>query len=146
MLQLTKDATAIILRWASRHPTIEVVGLVWQHMDGLQTVHPLSNVHSQPDKYYTVDPQELQAVYARMGEYDGQMLAFYHSHPGGKPDPSEEDMAGALNVGVHYLIAYPWTRDDMVLPGEPNEPVWRLSAWECIETSILVEDKYEVVP
>jgi proteasome lid subunit RPN8/RPN11 len=145
MLELRKDAVVDILRWAERYPTIEVTGMVaagptWQR------VHPMSNIAREPTRYYEWSPAEMVQAYARMDVSDEQPIAFYHSHPSGKPDPSERDMEGALHVGMHYLIAYPWTREDMVLPGEPNQPVWRLSTWECIEQGILVEASYEVVP
>lgn len=148
MLVLKKDTVKAVLAWAEEHPLFEVCGMVWQHnTSSLQTVVPLKNIHSEPTKYYAVDHQEMQRAYRRMAERDCHLLAFYHSHPGGKPDPSEADMEGALNVGVHYLISYPWDRstEEPVLPGEPDKKVWRLSAWDCIEMGILVQDEIEVV-
>jgi desampylase len=144
MLRLQKATVAAILREAEATPTVEVCGLVWASKAGEQTVVPLRNSHKEPERYYDIDPAELLAAYRRMEEAEGAPLAFYHSHPNGTPDPSEADMMGAMNTGMHYLIAYPWRRDDMVLPGEPCEPVWRLSTWECIMMQVLVEDQYEV--
>lgn len=145
MLRLQKATVVEILRWAQSYPAIEVCGFLWAVGDR-QVVVPLRNTHPDPARYYSVDERELTEAYRLMDRRGGEPLAFYHSHPGGKPDPSEQDMLGALNTGLHYLIAYPWMRDDVVLPGEPDLPVWRLSVWECIGMQILVEDKYEVLP
>lgn len=148
MLKLQKATVITILRLAEEHPSIEVCGLVWQARE-YQCVAPLRNVHADPTRYYAVDGKELVAAYASMDRMDGEPLAFYHSHPGGKPDPSEQDMLGALNEGLHYLIAYPWVpefeKDKAALHGIQG-PVWRLSAWYCLAMQILVEDQYEVLP
>lgn len=133
MLILSADTVKGVLRWAERYSSIEVCGMVWQYPDGGQIVRPLRNTHPEPRQYYTIDAEEMQGMYRAMERSGAQVLAFYHSHPNGKPDPSESDMEGALNVGVHYLIAYP---DSAI-------GTWRLSAWDCIEQGILVEDSYE---
>lgn len=144
MLRLQKSTVATILRWASRHHQVEVCGLVWATERG-QTVHPLPNEHPEPEKYYRTAPKDVRAAFGIMDQEGGKPLAWYHSHPSGKPDPSEADMQGAFNVGMYYLIAYPWSPDHL-LPGEPGEPVWRLSVYECIAIGVLLESEYEVVP
>lgn len=143
MIILTKNVHDILLRWASKYPSIEVCGMVWQHNNGThQTAWPLRNIHSQPDRYYAIYHKELQGAYERMDAADATLLAFYHSHPGGKPDPSEADMEGALNVGIHYLILYP----EVVAsePALPAKSLWRVSAWDCIEMGILLQDEVQV--
>lgn len=125
MLRLQKATTRTILRWAAQHPQVEVCGLVWASERG-QTVHPLRNVHTDPARYYATDPRDVRDAFAAMDREHGEPLAWYHSHPGGKWDPSETDMDGAFNTGMYYLIAY------------PKAPEWQLSAWECIEPGILL--------
>lgn len=147
MLRLQKATVVEILRWASSSPDVEVCGLVWATERG-QTVHPLKNVHPEPATYYRTAPKDVRDAFTAMDEQGGEPLAWYHSHPGGKPDPSEEDMAGAFNVGMHYLIAYPWNRAvvEPMLPGEPEDRVWRLSTWECLEIGMLLQTDCEVTP
>lgn len=154
MLRLQQATVATILRLAGEYPTIEVCGFVWASGDWpgdgeLQHVVPLRNTHPEPSRYYSVDAIEMTEAYRVMERAAGEPLAFYHSHPGGKPDPSEQDMLGALNTGMHYLIAYPWVpefaKDQAAFHGAEG-PIWRLSAWECIGMQILVEDQYEVIP
>lgn len=139
MIQLKRDTVSRLKRWASKYPNVEVCGMVWEHPTGEQTVWALQNTHPEPDRYYRIDPHHLREAYASMDEGSAVLLGFYHSHPGGKPDPSEEDMAGALNVGIHYLIVYP----DSVMTHPTVH--WQISAWDCIETGILVEDAIEVL-
>lgn len=149
MLTVTKSTVTAILRWASEHPEVEVCGLVWaSERPGAfrQTVHPLPNIHPKPQNYYRTAPKDVREAFELMDEQGGEPLAWYHSHPSGKPDPSVEDMLGAMNTGMHYLIAYPdkelaaKMRGDLFREGPP----WRISAWECISTGVLVEAEYEV--
>jgi len=147
-MQLSKAAVAEILRWAERYPRVEVCGLVWRS-EGRYTVRPLSNVHSEPAKYYRTDPRDVRQAFAAMDREGGEPVAWYHSHPGGKPDPSETDMQGAMDTEMHYLIAYPEMHS--VFSGGGSEPirtdrVWQLSVWECLEPGILVGAEMEVVP
>lgn len=138
MLVLTKDNVATILRWAESHPTIEVTGLVAEGPHG-QRVQPMKNIARRPEAYYEWDPKEMVTAWALMDDLREEPLAYYHSHPNGRPDPSERDMEGALHEGIYHLIVYP-----LADPARYPEPIWRLSAWECIEPGILMESRYEV--
>ena len=149
MLRLQKATVREILRWASQHPELEVCGLVWaSERPGAfrQTVWPLPNVHPDPRQYYRTAPKDVREAFDAMDQQGGTPLAWYHSHPSGKPDPSETDMAGAFNVGMHYLIAYPEAVVDEAQhrPGYVRQ--WMLSAWECLETGLLVGADYLEVP
>ena len=140
MITLNKSTIEQLMRWGQAHPEIEVVGMVWGKPDGSQKVVPLSNVHKEPSKYYATDVVELQQVFADMAE-DETLLAFYHSHPSGRHDPSEADMEGALNLGIHYLILYPEITH--LYSGDKSQSAiqhkkWCVSAWECIDMGILV--------
>jgi proteasome lid subunit RPN8/RPN11 len=138
MLTLTKDAVINILRWAEQHADVEVTGFVAEGPAG-QRVQPMTNVASHPDRFYDWDPIEMMKRYGEMDGADERPVAIYHSHPSGRREPSETDMQGALNVGLHYVIAYP-----NYLHHHDDGPVWRLSVWECIDMGILVESEYEV--
>jgi desampylase len=133
VLLLNKATVRQLIGWASRDPETEVCGMVWG-LQGSQVVEPLANVHPQPEKYYRTAPKDVKEAFDSMDRFGGEPIAWYHSHPGGKPDPSEEDMAGAMNPGMHYLILY------------PDAGQWLLSAWECTESGVLLRDEYEVGP
>lgn len=149
MLKLQKAAVYEIIRMASAHPSVEVCGLVWLSAVGKQRVWALRNVHPEPDKYFRTDVKDVARAFVAMEEEDGKLVAWYHSHPHGRSTPSEEDMHGAYDVGMHYLIAYPETHEIKSLESEVPirvDKTWRLSPWECITIGVLVEDQYEVIP
>jgi proteasome lid subunit RPN8/RPN11 len=134
MLRLLKTTVAELTAHASSEPDREVCGLVWAY-EGGQTVYRLPNVHPEPAKYYRTEPLDIRRAFDAMDKQGGEPLAWYHSHPNGKQDPSETDMLGAFDTAMHYLILYPTTtkpsRDTLVTE-------WQLSAWECLEPQVLV--------
>jgi proteasome lid subunit RPN8/RPN11 len=148
VLRLNKSTVTALIREAAAQPDREVCGLLWAS-EGLraQTVRPLPNVHPDPAKYYRTAPRDVREAYQAMDEDQGTPLAWYHSHPGGKPDPSEEDMLGAMAVGMHYLIVYPETDQVPSDPGMLRKGYitqWIISAWECISTGVLVQADWDV--
>jgi desampylase len=146
MLRLTTDAYDQLIRAGASAPHEEVCGLVWGNRDG-QRVVPLRNTHPDPSKYYSVEAGDLQRAYEAMDHAGGEPLAFYHSHPSGRSDPSETDMQGAFNVGMYYLILYPETQDLMArqyVVKVGMVTTWKMSAWECIEPGILVAAEWTV--
>lgn len=140
MLQIREHTALEITGWAKRFPAIEVCGLVYRLEDGSERVRPMLNSHSKPDKFYEVSVAEMVTAYKEMDALGGTPVAFYHSHPHpGSAGPSETDMQAAMNVGMHYLIAYP-------LAQYPDPMEWRLGAWECIEMGVLVQAELEMRP
>lgn len=141
MLHLQKATVATILRWASAYPNVEVCGLVWAAGSG-QIVHPLRNMHPEPGKYYRTAPKDVREAFDAMDREGGSPLAWYHSHPSGKPDPSETDMAGAFDTAMYYLIAYPEAMVDEAQQRPGYVRQWTLSAWECLEPGLLLSADY----
>ena len=147
MLRLNKSTVQALIREAAAQPDHEVCGLVWGS-EGLraQTVSPLRNIHSEPDRYYRTDPLEIKEVFDAMDLEGGSPIAWYHSHPSGKSDPSETDMAGAFDTEMIYVILYP-EHSDLVaglgqVVGRATE--WQLSVWECLSPGVLVRSGYEI--
>lgn len=60
----------------------------------------VTNVHSDPENFFTMDPDEQLAWWS----LHGKPHAIWHSHPNGDPKPSEADVLGAP-PGIPYLIA-----------------------------------------
>lgn len=135
MLQLSKAGVLDpIMGLARRYPHIEVTGLVAQRADGGMRVIPMQNIAKDPTAYYEWEPKEMAEVWSRMDANGEEPVMVYHSHPGGRPHPSERDMEGALFVGLHHLIVY------LHASGE-----WSYTSWECIEYGILVGAELEIV-
>lgn len=138
MLRLAKSTVQALVRHAAANPDREVCGLVWQSGRG-QVVRVVPNVHPQPRDYFRMDPRDVRLAFEVMDADDGEPVAWYHSHPGGKPDPSEADMQGAFDTGMYYLIAHP---DNLnAYPGTTSAK-WQLSAWECLEPGLLVQAEW----
>jgi desampylase len=148
-MEITKQAYNKIIQQASRFPSVEVTGAVannTEHEDPLlQWVVPMQNVSRNPTTEYAWDPAEMKACWDNFDTLGFRPVAIYHSHPGGKPDPSETDMLNAYQVGFFYLIAYPkrvsLDLDSTVMPVQE----WAISAWECISTGILVDADLVIV-
>ena len=128
-MKLHQESVDHIIEWSMRFPHVEVCGMV---ADSGRVI-PMKNESSQPDTQYQWGVEEMRAQFWEMDKRHEEPVAFYHSHPSGKPDPSEVDMIGALNAGMIYLIAY------------QGDAGWTLSAWLCLEPGILVGEPLDVV-
>lgn len=54
---------------------------------------------------FEIDPNVLIAVQKRLRDEGGTMIGIYHSHPNGRPTPSQTDLAQAWQTGKVWLIA-----------------------------------------
>ncbi len=54
---------------------------------------------------FEIDPGVLIAVQKRLRREGGAMIGIYHSHPNGRPTPSQTDLAQAWQTGKIWLIA-----------------------------------------
>lgn len=130
-MEISKSAVQDLCGWAQRHPNVEVCGIVARGPKGDRVI-PMRNVHRQPDRYYEWATGDMVREYDLMDGRGEHPIAFYHSHPSGRPTPSDTDMTGAFNVGMHYLILY------------PEGGLWMVSAWECVSMGILIGASLEV--
>lgn len=85
------------------HPN-ECCGLLLGRLRRIQLVRPACNVHSTPETHFEIDPQALLDAYRAEREGGPAVLGFYHSHPFGRPYPSETDRALAANDGRIWAI------------------------------------------
>jgi desampylase len=148
-MQLSAHTVETILKWASTFPTVEVTGLVSHGNDpGEERVVVMQNISSTPETDYAWHPQEMVHQYQEMDKRGHKPLAFYHSHPNGRSDPSEIDMKAAMQVGMVYLVAYPVTantKDYGAVRHVVDGGGWRLSAWLCMEPGILIAEPLDIL-
>lgn len=85
---------AALVRLAAQSPQAEVCGFVTS--DGM--VHIIPNVSANPAHAFFMDPQ-LQIAFLK--EHHESVIGVFHTHPGGKLDPSEQDIKG-------WHPAMPW--------------------------------------
>jgi proteasome lid subunit RPN8/RPN11 len=82
-------------------------------------VRRVANVASDPRVAYELDPAETVETIDAVEAAGGDVVGFYHSHPGSAPVPSETDRAEAAWTGYVYLLCHPdgrlnayrWTGD-----------------------------------
>ena len=85
----------------------EACGLVGGHINAEQyqarIVVPTRNIHPGPFEYQ-VDPLEQIEAFRQFEESGLELVAIYHSHPGGSRHPSPTDIARAFYPDCVYLI------------------------------------------
>lgn len=95
-------------------------------------VHPLPNVHPEPRRRYTIDPEawlRLEHAARRRGQ---TIIGVWHSHPHGDPTPSPIDRQLAW-PGWSYLIA------GVTNAGMRDLRCWQIDDHGCHEQAIVTE-------
>jgi len=82
----------------------ECVGLLLGGEGLAEVALPLENVSKTPRTAYRAGPRELLKVLRQADEMDLEVLAIYHSHPGGLALPSARDRAEAVWDTLHVII------------------------------------------
>jgi proteasome lid subunit RPN8/RPN11 len=86
----------------------EACGLVAGRAGHSLVVYPVVNVLRSPVRF-RMQPQEQVDALLEMERQGWGLLAIYHSHPAGPPQPSPTDLAEAAYPEAAYLI---WFRTD----------------------------------
>ncbi len=89
----------------AREAPREACGLIVGEGEEARDVWPMPNVAPQPHIRYLVDPHALVRAFQRMDEQGWELLAIYHSHPGGMAYPSAIDVAQAAYPVVYVIWA-----------------------------------------
>lgn len=83
----------------------EACGLIVGEGNISRLVIPISNILHDPHRF-RMDPKEQLTALLLADEKGWDVLAVYHSHPGGISFPSPTDFAELTFPGVIYLIWY----------------------------------------
>jgi proteasome lid subunit RPN8/RPN11 len=115
----------------SREVPFEACGLLAGKGDEGLTVYEITN-EAKSAYRYQMDPKEQLAAFLDMEKNAWELLAIYHSHPGGQATPSEVDLLEANYPEVIQLI---WS---------PTENTWNCRAFRfqntrAIEIAIILE-------
>jgi proteasome lid subunit RPN8/RPN11 len=81
----------------------EVCGILAGSRRLSRQVYPIENTTHSPVKF-SMDPQQLVRALLEMEEAGHELLAIYHTHPGGLPLPSQTDINEALYPDAVQLI------------------------------------------
>ena len=84
---------------------MEVCGFLAGVGGRVSKVYPVTNVASNPEVAFYMDPVEQLAALKDIDKQDLTLLAAYHSHPpGGPEEPSPTDVALNLDPALLHLI------------------------------------------
>jgi proteasome lid subunit RPN8/RPN11 len=99
---------------AAAHPR-EACGILLGRGGRIEEVRSCSNVHSDPEGFFEIDPRALIAAHRAAREGGPQVLGYFHSHPSGSPKPSATDRASGTGDGRVWAIVgegrVGWWRD-----------------------------------
>jgi len=105
----------------------ECCGLVEGSQEGetirVVALHPARNLSSHGDRF-EIDPAGHFAA-IRVARANGHaIVGCYHSHPNGKPEPSQRDVEGAWDEGFIWLIFAMHDEKASLAAFVRKEPVW----------------------
>ena len=84
----------------------EACGILAGLDDRCVSVMTLTNALHSPTRY-TADPRDLFEAFTTLERQGWELLAIFHSHPGGEARPSATDVATAFYPNSAYLILAP---------------------------------------
>ena len=67
-------------------------------------IRPAANVAARPETRFEIDPAILIAAHRDARAGGMQVIGYYHSHPGGRAQPSAEDARLAAPDGQYWII------------------------------------------
>jgi proteasome lid subunit RPN8/RPN11 len=101
---LPRDVLAQVLAHCAESSPREAVGLLGGRAGGsVDVALPLGNIASN-DRAFVADPYSQYKALQRLESDDHDLLAIYHSHPGGGLEPSPEDLVYARRWPCAHLI------------------------------------------
>jgi proteasome lid subunit RPN8/RPN11 len=95
----------------------EGCGLFAVDRGGVVEVYPADNADPSPRRF-TVPPEQHYAALEAATSKGWVLGGSFHSHPGGRAEPSSADIAGALDPDWVYIV--------IGLRSEPEVRAWRI--------------------
>jgi proteasome lid subunit RPN8/RPN11 len=96
----------------------------------VRTLHPARNMMASPYRY-EVDPRDLVEIVHRIEGEGDDLVAIFHSHPGGPAVPSPTDVRDARYPVVHLLAT--------MSGGEERLRAWTIGADGYSEVPVVIE-------
>lgn len=80
-------------------------GLLFGDFAHIRAAEPAANIHPDPGRFFELDPASLFGALRRERKGGPALIGHYHSHPGGRAEPSVIDAAAADPAsGLLWLI------------------------------------------
>jgi proteasome lid subunit RPN8/RPN11 len=97
---MNDDLRAELIRLCREGAPREVCGYVVDQ-GGAWRLIPVTNVHKEPERFYTMDQHETLGVWE---EGSWEVVGEYHSHPQGPARPSTTDLRYAVPGLRHWIV------------------------------------------
>ena len=108
-LLLSPTHSAAIIAAARANFPRECCGLLegTTHEDGwrVHAIHECRNIADHPEQHFLIDPQSHIDLLRRLRGTDRSVIGCFHSHPRGRPEPSNTDLLSAIEQNFLWLIA-----------------------------------------
>lgn len=103
-IEVTSGVIATLREEATKAHPRECCGLLLGRGLLIERAVPCRNVHPDPERHFEIDPVSLIAAHRTARSGGAQVLGYYHSHPNGRAEPSDEDRASAERAGRIWAI------------------------------------------
>lgn len=103
-LRLPRAIVNQLLHLAQRAPEEEICGLISGDASGFRHCYPVTNVATDRQHLFHLDPRGQIDAMRRMREAGEELVAIYHSHPHAPALPSVTDIRESEYPDVLYLI------------------------------------------
>lgn len=102
---ISRALRAQMLAEAASAPEREICGLLFgQEGRNVTAIQPCANVAANPARTFEIDPAALIAAHKAQRAGGARLIGWYHSHPGGRAEPSLHDREAALDGRKLWLI------------------------------------------
>ena len=120
-LQITSAQLEQMVDHARREAPLECCGLIGGDGDRAGKIYPARNELASPVRY-RIAPEDMYRAWREIEvDRDGEIIAFYHSHPASEAYPSATDLREAVETGYSAV-----SRFLIVSLADPRRPVARL--------------------
>ncbi|SFP75110.1 Mov34/MPN/PAD-1 family protein [Sphingomonas rubra] len=104
MLEISRESLDRIVAETMRDPVVEACGLLLGSGLRVDAVEPCRNVAADPARWFEIDPAALIAAHRRARAGEPAVIGCFHSHPGGRAEPSPRDAADAAPDGGIWIV------------------------------------------
>ena len=115
--KLPRNTVNGILTLAQSKTEQEVCGLISQNTSQQMTLIPITNVATEPEKFFEMDPSGTIKAIKSIRDNESELFAIFHSHPHSPAYPSKTDIEQAGYPESLYLIVSLNTKGVLELKG-----------------------------
>ncbi|MEQ8673357.1 MAG: M67 family metallopeptidase [Aggregatilineales bacterium] len=156
VLWLTESQANTLFKVASDDAPHETCGIIAGKGYKAHQIIPVKNIADDSRHFFTLDPIAMASILPELDDHGLEILAYYHSHPRGKPIPSETDIANADYGSVHLIIGLGEKKPELAVwefhdlrvtrvelcvgimqPGKPIPPVSRAQHHAILITTLI---------